>query len=409
VNTRVPAFLPFRGLRYSVGDDVAAVTAPPYDVIDDDDREALEHRSPENAVRLILPRDPADPAAGDRYAHAAALLAAWQEQGVLRTDASPGFYSYRMSFVGPDGPQTTTGVIGAVELPARPGEGDVLPHERTLPKAKSDRLALQQATRANLEPIWGLSLAPGLTDAIGAGAPAQVAVDLDGTRHELTPIDDPDRVAAIGALVSAAKIVLADGHHRFETACAYRDETGDDEARSIMMLVVELADDQLCVRPIHRLVHDLVVDPSDLRDAVADVFDVTDAGRNTPEGVAALVAAMDTNGAIGLVDGDGLALLTPRDELGPLLASLPEPLAEVDSARFDVGVRPRLGDATLSYRDDAATVAALVGKGAADAAVLLRPVSVPVIRRAAFAGVRMPEKTTFFHPKPRTGMVMRAW
>jgi uncharacterized protein (DUF1015 family) len=409
VNAHVPEFLPFRGLRYSVGHDVAAVTSPPYDVIDDDDRDALEHRSPENAVRLILPRDPADPAGGDRYTHAAALLAAWQEQGVLRADTAPGFYAYRMSFVGPDGAQTTTGVIGAVELPARPGEGDVLPHERTLPKAKSDRLALQQATRANLEPIWGLSLATGLTDAIGGAAPAQAAVDLDGTRHELTPIDDSDRVAAIGALVSDAKIVLADGHHRFETACAYRDETGDAEARSIMMLVVELADDQLCVRPIHRLVHDLAVDPSDLRAAVADAFAVTDAGPNTPEGVAALVTAMDANEAIGLVDDGGLALLTPRDELGPLLAELPDPLAEVDSARFDVGLRPHLGDATLSYRDDAATVAALVGKGAADAAVLLRPVSVSVIRRAAFAGVRMPEKTTFFHPKPRTGMVMRVW
>jgi uncharacterized protein (DUF1015 family) len=405
----VPEFLPFRGLRYTVGDDVAAVTAPPYDVIDDDDRDALETRSHENAVRLILPRDPADPAAGDRYTHAAALLAAWQEQGILRADTTPAFYAYRMSFVGPDGPQTTTGVIGAVALPARPGEGDVLPHERTLPKAKSDRLALQQATRANLEPIWGLSLATGLTDAIGDPAPAQVAVDLDGTRHELTPIDDADRVAAISALVGKTPIVLADGHHRFETACAYRDETGDAEARSIMMLVVELADDQLCVRPIHRLVHDFVGRPSDLRDAVADVFDVTDAGPNTPDAVSALVTVMDANDAIGLVDDAGLALLRPRDALGPLLAELPEPLAEVDSARFDVGVRPRLGDATLSYRDDAATVAALVRKGAADAAVLLRPVSVPVIRRAAFAGVRMPEKTTFFHPKPRTGMVMRVW
>jgi uncharacterized protein (DUF1015 family) len=405
----VPEFLPFSGLRYTVGDDVAAVIAPPYDVIDDDDRDALEHRSHENAVRLILPREPADPGAGDRYAHAAALLAAWQEQGILRADDAPGFYAYRMSFVGPNGSQTTTGVIGAVALPARPGEGDVLPHERTLPKAKSDRLALQQATRANLEPIWGLSLAPGLTDAIGDAAPVQVAVDLDGTRHELTPIDDPDRVAAISALVTDAPIVLADGHHRFETACAYRDETGDAEARSIMMLVVELADDQLCVRPIHRLVHDLVGSPSDLRDAVGDVFEVTDAGPNTPEGVSALVSAMDANEAIGLVDDTGLALLRPRDALGPLLADLPEPLAEVDSARFDVGVRPRLGDATLSYRDDAATVAALVEKGAAEAAVLLRPVSVPVIRRAAFAGVRMPEKTTFFHPKPRTGMVMRVW
>lgn len=405
----MPEFLPFRGVRYAVGDDVTAVIAPPYDVIDDDERDALEHRSPENAVRLILPRDPADPAAGDRYAHAASLLAAWQAQGILRTDPTPSFYAYRMTFVGLHGPQTTNGVIGAVALPARAGEGDVLPHERTLPKAKSDRLALQRATSANLEPIWGLSLARGLTDALGSAQGAQHAVDLDGTRHELTPIDDPDHVAAIGALVGDAPIVLADGHHRFETACAYRDETDDPHARAIMMLVVELADDQLCVRPIHRLVHDLAGIASGLRDALSDLFEVSDVGPNTPEGVSSLVTAMDANAAIGLVDDAGLAMLRPNEALGALLAELPRPLAEVDAARFDAGVRPRLGDATLSYRDDAPTVAALVGKGAADAAVLLRPVSVPVIRRAAFAGVRMPEKTTFFHPKPRTGMVMRVW
>lgn len=405
----MPEFLPFRGMRYAIGRDVASVTSPPYDVIDDDERDALEHRSPENVVRLILPRDPADAAVGDRYAHAAALLATWREHGVLRADAAPGLYAYRMSFTGPAGPQTTTGVIGTVELPSRPGEGDVLPHERTLPKAKSDRLALQRATRANLEPIWGLSLAGGLTDAIGPIVPAQEAVDLDGNRHELSPIDDPERVRAISDLVGRTPIVLADGHHRFETACTYRDEVRDVEARSIMMLVVELADDQLCVRPIHRLVHDLGVSPGDLRDALAGTFRVTDAGPNTPDGVRALETAMDEHAAIGLVDDAGLAMLEPDTALHPLLGELPDPLAEVDAARFDVGLRPRLGDATLGYRDDAPTVAALVAKGSADAAVLLRPVSVPVIRRAALARVRMPEKTTFFHPKPRTGMVLRVW
>jgi uncharacterized protein (DUF1015 family) len=414
-NTRVPEFLPFRGLRYGpdgvrADGDVSAVTSPPYDVIDDDEREALEQRAPENAVRLILPQDPApgDPAA-DRYEAAALTLAAWQQRGVLRTDDAPAFYAYRMHFDGPAGPQITTGVIGTVGLPARSGDGDVLPHERTLPKARSDRLALQQATRANLEPIWGLSLAEGLTAAIGEGAATEVAVDLDGIRHELWPITDPDRIGMIEGLVGGTPIVLADGHHRFETACTYRDQVGDDEARSIMMLVVECADDQLCVQPIHRLVHDFDGPASAVREAVADVFDVEDAGPNTPEGVAALVTSMAEHEAIGFVDEVGLALLRPRPELTPRLAELPEPLAEVDSARFDVGIRPRLGDATLTYRDDAATIAALVGKGAADAGVLLRPVSVDVIRRAAFDRVRMPEKTTFFHPKPRTGMVLRAW
>ena len=124
-----------------------------------------------------------------------------------------------------------------------------------------------------------------------------------------------------------------------------------------------------------------------------------DAGANTPEGVVALDAAMHDRGALGLVDRAGLARLEPRPELAAAMAELPEPLRDVDSARFDTGVRPALGAATLAYRNDARVVAAQVDTGAADAAVLLRPVSVATIRAAAAAGVRMPEKTTFFAPE----------
>jgi len=406
--------LPFCGLRYAAGGrassdtvaDLSEVTAPPYDVIDDDEHAMLERSHAQNAVRLILPRDSG---ARDRYEVAAQTLAAWRAGGVLAVDHQPSLYAYRMSFVDPGGrPRSTTGVIGALALPERPGTGDVLPHERTLPKARSDRLALLRATRANLDPIWGLSLAEGLTSAIGDFEPVMTAIDPGGARHELAPIVDAGALSALCDLVREAPVVLADGHHRFETACAYRDERADRGSAAIMALIVELAEPQLCVRPIHRLVAGLGFDADALRGKLTAAFTVVDAGPNTPDAVRGLLERMDTEDALGMVDRIGLALLRPRNEvLDPRLAELPSALHDVDAARFDVGIKAELGDATLGYRDDAVTIAALVEKHTIDVGILLRPVSVDQIRAAAFEGVRMPEKTTFFHPKPRTGMVFR--
>ncbi|HEX5587017.1 MAG TPA: DUF1015 domain-containing protein [Acidimicrobiia bacterium] len=410
----MPDFVPFRALRYGADAATAAATgpehavrdltrvcAPPYDVIEPEDRAALLGVDPHNMVRLILP---------DAYDEAAATLARWRDDAVLALDDRPSFSVYRMTFTGDDGTRTTTtGVIGALAL----DPGAVLPHERTLPKAKSDRLELLRATRANLEPVWGISLAAGLSTLLTpAGAPLARADDRDGGVHELWRVDDPATVAAIRAAVSGDGVVLADGHHRYETSCTYRDERvadGIDDAGAgfIMILVVELADDELCVRAIHRLLHG--VEGVDLRERLGPWFTVRGAGPNTPDGVTSLEAAMRADGGLGLVDHDGLALLLPRPELDAAMAELPAPLRDVDSARFDAGVLPAVAGATLAYRNDARTVAAQVAKGAADAAVLLRPVSVATIRAAAAAGVRMPEKTTFFAPKPRTGMVLRAF
>jgi uncharacterized protein (DUF1015 family) len=395
----VPDFVPFPAIRYATnghGSDLSAVCAPPYDVIQPDERAALLAADPHNAVRLILP---------DGYAQAAAFLAAWRAEGTLQTDREPTFSVYRMHFEDADGsPRATTGVIGALGL----DRDRVRLHERTLPKAKSDRLELLRATRANLDPIWALSLAAGLSAGLpAAGAPLETAVDGDGVRHELWTVRDPDRLDAIRATVSSAPLVLADGHHRFETACTYRDERGhgDEGAAAIMTLVVELAPDQLCVRAIHRLLAGVGAD--EVRAAASAWFAVRDAGPNTAGGVDRLEAAMRAEGAVGLVSADGLALLVPGPELDARLADLPEPLRGVDSARVDP-VLAGLSRATVDYRDDAHTVAAAVTAGEASAALLLRPVGIDRIRAAAAAGVRMPEKTTYFAPKPRTGMVFRS-
>jgi uncharacterized protein (DUF1015 family) len=400
----VPDFLPFPGIRYAPRPgrtDISTVCAPPYDVIEPTERAELTARDPHNAVRLILPAS---------YAGAAAALAAWRAEGVLVTDASPTFSVYRMEFTGDDGrPQRTTGVIGALALDH--AEGDVLPHERTLPKAKSDRLELLRATRANLDPIWGLSLSVGLTRLLEpTGDPTAVAVDDDGFRHAVWRLDDADQIAAVRRAVGATKLVLADGHHRYETARQYRTERSagtrsDPGADAIMMLVVELVPDQLCVRAIHRLLD--VGGGTDLEAAMADAFSVRDAGPNDDAGVTALETSMRVDGGLGLVTRERLALLVPRPELEARMSQLPEPLRTVDSARFDAGVLPALPGVALAYRNDATAVARSVAAGEADGAILLRPVSVETIRSAAAAGLRMPEKTTFFAPKPRTGMVVR--
>ncbi len=400
----MPDFFPFPGVRYRP--DAAAarleeLTAPPYDVIDAEARARLESTHPMNAVHLILPRDQ-EP--GDRYHRAARRFEDWQRQGVLAADDSR-LYLYRMTFTDAAGrARVTTGVIGALAL-SPPGQGDVLPHERTMPKPRGDRLELLRATRANLDPVWMLSMAPGLSELLaGAVSPASAScIDADGVEHCLVPL--PEELATrVRQAVGSAPVVIADGHHRYETALAFaEDNPGADR---IMALVVELAPEQLWVRPIHRL---LIGAGPDLRGRLEEVATVTPIGPETPEGLRSLLARMDSEGAMGLVDGDGLALLALRlDVLGPDLERLPASLREVDSARLEVALN-RLGiPEELDFHAEPAMVAAEVAKGTADAGVLLRAVSVPQIQAVAAAGERTPEKTTYFSPKPLTGMVFRA-
>ncbi len=402
-NALVPDFLPFRGTRYRGSPDLSALTAPPYDVIDEEERAALEEAHPHNAVRLILPRETGR---HDAYAAAASTFEAWREKGVLAVDPTARYYGYRMRYTDGGVARHTVGVIGALGL--GDAEHGVLPHERTMHKARSDRLALLEATRANFDPIWGLSLAGSLSRLIPDEPVVATAMDVAGTRHELIPIDEPGAIAAITDAVRSAPVVLADGHHRYETARAYREQhSRAPGVDAIMALVVELTDDELCVHPIHRVLTG--VRAGSLHEQLGHAFDVVDAGPNALEGLDQLVRRMHDEAALGIVERDRFALATPReDALDAIVRDLPAPLRDLDATRFDAGILPALGEVDVAYRDDAATVATLVGKGAADAAVLLRPVTVPQIRAAAFAGVRMPQKTTFFYPKPRTGIVFRS-
>jgi uncharacterized protein (DUF1015 family) len=409
----VPDVLPFPGIRYdcgAAGADLGMLAAPPYDVVDDDLHATLEANHERNSVRLILPRDPEN--GGDRYERAAATFQAWLADGVLFRDPAPRFYGYRMRYHDPHGrPRHTHGVIGALTLPERDAT-DVLPHERTLPKAKTDRLSLLNAMRVNVDPIWCLALRSGLTELLDPATPLCSCTDEDGVEHELFAIDEPAQIDAITRAIGEAPLVLADGHHRYETACNYRDQLRgegrptDGGENAIMALVVELSEDELCIDAIHRLV--TVADGVDVRAALADAFDIEPLGPNSSDVIERLLTRMPERNGLGLVDRHGAALAIPRAEVvTPLLAAEPEVVHSTSAALVEQVVVPRLPDATWAYRHDAFAVAALVDQGAASAALLCVPVSVAQTRAAAVAGVRMPQKTTFFSPKPRTGMVFR--
>ena len=252
----MPHFLPFRGVHYDVARaDLALTTSPPYDVLDADERAALAATHPANAVVIDLPVDGDDP-----YAEAGATLRRWLADGTLVQDDAESFYVYRMESTDEAGHRrATTGVFGALEL-SRPGEGGILPHELTTPKAKSDRLNLLRGARANLSAVWALSPAAGLSKLLDMDEPplAQWVSD-DGVGHTLWAVTDPERLTAIIDAVGANPVVIADGHHRYETSLAYRDEQRaagadpDAPSESALVYVVELVDEELNVLPIHRL------------------------------------------------------------------------------------------------------------------------------------------------------------
>ncbi len=398
----VPRFEPFAGLRYSPSHirSLDDVVCPPYDVISETQRQALEARSPSNIVRLELPHEDGPSGSGDRYERARDLLDAWRDGGILHRDPAPCFYGYRMSYTDPAGrPASTLGVIGALGLEP-PGEG-ILPHEETTPKAKTDRLDLIRATRANLSPIWGLSPGTGLSSHIVAPShPVERTTDEDGIAHELWPISDPDSVAAIRAAVESQPVLIADGHHRFETALNYRAErtsagTAGTDDEAVMALVVELTDTQLTVQAIHRLLVGLPAD-FDLPGALSRWFDVTPTGPVDRT----ILERMDDAEALAVLTGDGVWLARPRQAVAEAATH------DLDSSRLDVA-RAELPSHQVVYQHGWDNCAAAVAGRTATAAVLLRPATVRQIAAISRGGVRMPPKTTFFWPKPRTGMVVR--
>jgi len=397
----MPRFEAFRGLRYApAAAPLERLIAPPYDVVDADERARLAARSPYNSIRLELPA--ADPGRGlDRYRAAAALLGSWRAAGVLVPDPNPSLYVYKMGFLDDaGGARSTTGVIGALGL--EPFGGAVVPHEQTMAAPGRDRLDLLRACKVNFSPIWGLSLASGLSAACAAASARAgehlVAVDDESTTHEMWRVDDEDAIRAITDLVAPAAVVIADGHHRHETAIRYRAECvarHDDPSGCgfVMAYVAELAPDELSVQAIHRLVTGLP-DGFDLPGALGGRFRLERASDDP----AALAAEMVARGAPALVLAAGSWLLFPT--------ARSVAIGELDSRRVDEALG-RLPPHRTDYQHGAARAVDTVRDGRAQAAVLVRPATIDQLAATVRTGVRMPPKSTYFHPKPRTGFVFR--
>lgn len=389
---------PLRGVRYDperIG-ALETVLAPPYDVIGPAEQAALYERSPFNVVRLILPRD------ADRAAAAAQTLHAWLERRILIRDPEPALYFYSQGFRLADGSaHVRDGVLCRLGLEEF-ASGVIRPHERTFPGPKADRLALLRATGAYLSPIFGLYARP--AERLRAlleieGPPLVAATAPSGETHRLWRIVDAARIARFQQALAEETVYIADGHHRYETALAYRRELGGrGDSGTILACLVNMEEEGLVVLPTHRLVKPpLHRDADRLVDLVRERFEA-----------APWTAGNRPAGAIDLILPDRRLRLRPRPGTVEGLTMFPPVVRQLDVALLEGAILgPVFGigaDALDFTHDDAEAIGAVVA-GRAVAALLVNPPTMAQIRAVCLAGELMPEKSTYFFPKLADGLV----
>ncbi len=436
----MPEIRPFRGLRFepdSVG-DLVNVVSPPYDVISPAQQRALMARDPHNVVRLDLPADELGDEPDDRYRRAARTFAAWRSDGSFRKDPKPSLYVYEQTYrvPGTDVERTQRGFFGRLRLePLVPG-GGVLPHERTLSGPKEDRYKLLRATGANFSPVVGLYADPSgeastLLGQIARTTPTIDLVDDDGVRHRLWVVpsdaDESGPVRRLAAAAAAAPITIADGHHRYETALRYRDERRmsrsceeDPPFDYLMMLFLETSAEPLTVLPTHRVVRGLEETGVEaLWGGLAELFDVerVASSADLESRFGTVASAHGGAGRFGLWTRSGGAVLVARRAAfssglpagSAALRGLDVVLLQVALERL-CGIDPAATAAggRVAYTKAAAEAIDWVDRAedGSDAAFLLEPTPVADIAAVAMAGDVMPQKSTYFYPKPVTGLVI---
>jgi len=414
---------PLRALHYNpaVTGSLADVVAPPYDVIDAEQRAGLIARSPYNVVAVDLPQG--EPGGRDPYDSASELFETWQLQGALVRDSEPALWAHTQDYTGPDGQRRTRrGFFCRVRIEGY-GPGRVRPHERTHPGPKEDRLRLTRATRANISPIFSLYSDPAnaawaaLVPATGQQPYGEVT-DADDTIHRLWRVADPQAIAAVQAAMRDAELLIADGHHRYETMQAYADEIGGEgEHRYILMCLVALEDPGLTIFPTHRMVRGMdSAKRAALQQALERDFEITPLPASedlAPKPQTEATTPLE----LGYLDGEGRRLrLELKDQ-----AIAEEALADHSDAyrHLDTGVLETLilkgalglSDDDIShfnglfYARDTAEAEAMVAGGSYEAAFLMRPTPVQQVRDVAAAGENMPPKSTYFFPKLLTGLL----
>ncbi len=426
--------VPFRGIRYNrqLSGNLANLITPPYDVIGPTDQDRYYESHPNNIIRLELGRTlPEDGPEDNRYTRSAGYLREWLTEGVLVAEDQPALYLYRQDFTVAGKRKTRTGIIGGVKI--EPYENKVvLPHEETLPGHKADRMELMRHCRANFSPIFGLyadrnQSLDGLFARVASRDPDAACTDEDGQGHALWVVADKEDIATIQALLSGKQVFIADGHHRYETAQAYaRERRGDESApwRYAMMTLVNLFDPGLLILPTHRLVKnldgidfpallsalaaDFLLAEYQLEDGRLDYF-MTILQSVAAEGRHAFGVSRD-GGTIHLLvlkDGVDLDRMMPEDksaswrqlDVAILQVLVLQKLLGIDAAQ------QRNGE-NLTYTGDEHQAMAALLAGTHQLAFLLNATPVAEVTAVAQSGDKMPQKSTFFYPKPVTGLVM---
>lgn len=405
---------PIRALRYTEkAGALATCVCPPYDIVSEAEYAALCDENPHNLIRLELPTG-----GEDRYERAGTLFHEWLENGILAQDETPGVYLYREAFSVGDRQYAFDGLVCLVGL--RPfSDRVVLPHEETLSKAKEDRFRLMCATGCNFSSIYSLyrDEEGSIREVIRASQALPVLAEFtdgEGVTHTLRKIEDEKTVAFLVNAFADKQLFIADGHHRYETAIRYRDSVRPD-ATHVLMTLVDLEDDGLVVLPTHRLITGLTVDKAVLTERASAFFtaaeypDVTKAEE-------VLNAHKDRHAYALYTGGEGFTLLVGTEKADRLTV---EGRSEA-YARLDVTVLHTLlleqvlgidkenmaRQQNLRYTRSAEEAIASVRKGESAAAFLLNPTRIEEIRAVAIAGDKMPQKSTYFYPKLKTGLVM---
>jgi uncharacterized protein (DUF1015 family) len=402
---------PFQALHYDLSrvGGLQDVAAPPYDVIDAAQRAELLRQSPYNVVEVDLPQN-----GGDPYAHAAQVLRSWSADGIVVRDDQPALWALQQAYTGPDGRQRTRhGIFARVRVEDY-GPGRIRPHERTHPGPKEDRLRLTRATRANLSPIFSLyddsqgaawgAIAPH----VESGAWGEVT-EADGTVHRLWRVTDGATLAAVHQALHGVELLIADGHHRYETARVFAQEANAPAgADHVLMCLVALQDPGLTVFPTHRLITGLDdAKRAALNEALERDWVATPTDELEPESGDSV--------RIGYYDGTP-RMLTLRDQsiADTAMPGKPEPYRRLDTAVLEaLLLTGALGMSEddishlhgLDYARTAQDARARVDAGTADAAFFMAPTPVERVRDVAAAGENMPPKSTYFYPKVLTGMV----
>lgn len=429
----MPDIQAFRGIRYDLGHvgSLSNVIAPPYDVIDPALQDQLYKLHPANVVRLILNREePGDDEVTNRYSRAAKFFKNWQSEGVLFNEPDPALYVYHQEFEYGGQSYTRRGFMARVRL-ERFGEGKIYPHEETMAGPKQDRLLLTRACRANLSQIFGLYPDPDneaqqlLEDAIVGRTPLE-ATDHLGVIHRLWPITDVKLIASVSASIGPRPVFVADGHHRYETACNYRDEQAgvrelpsDDPANFVLMMCVSMNDPGMIVLPTHRLFRGLDdLDSGQLIERLGDCFTTRIAGEGADlaDTIWEEIETEDEQGTIGLFTRSDerwvLARITDRGR---------QRMAELagehsaDWQGLGVAILHRLIVDTLldgaswpkpKYVHLVQEVVDGLDSGQFPLAALIMPATLDHIRSISEHQERMPAKSTYFYPKLLSGLVI---